>query len=276
MHESLKAVCVLVFIVASCVAAVAIFHDMPDATVWATRIIASALALLSLASVLLLLYRRDRAPDFLRQTCGGYFDRGGFCFAIVLVTMDHRCYLRLFFQNRYERPCRGRVALQPASGFLRRPNFQGITIDVECPAGGFGMSELPLPIPKKFQGKRQTFEVGASVEYPDGKGRMLRFAPGAVLRSNANFGNPFHAALTIAGALAGSFVISRPATVAIEFPTNVAEEMAEQEVGQSCILWQLGDGQELSPRAMTSIEQPDAIGPPPDPNNPYSPPQREY
>jgi hypothetical protein len=250
---------------------VAIFSwsdNKPDAGVWTMRIISAAALIGGVAGGLFLLFRRDRAPDFLQQTCGGYFDRGGFCFAIVPTIVDNRCYLRVYFQNRFERPCRGRVALKPRSGFFSRPDIQGLTFDIECPAAGFGFYALPFPIPRQYQGTRQKFEVGASVEYPAGKGRMLRFRAAMVLRSNASFGNPFHTTLTVMGALAGSLVISRPATITWTLPSNVKEDVLENDIGHSCLLWQLGDGPEVSPRPLTTIEYTTA---PPDPNNPYAP-----
>ena len=65
----------------------------------------------------------------------------------------------------------------------------------------------------------------ASVRYPDGKGQRLRFFDGVFLRSDTNFGNSFGTALAIAGAATGSIALTQPATVAIELPGGVAQDI---------------------------------------------------
>ena len=134
--------------------------------------------------------------------------------------------MEVYFQNQYDKPCIGRIALRPARGFfLARANIETITYEIECAPASFGFARVAMPIPEKLQGKRQSFEAGASVHYPDGKGQQLRFFDGVYLRANTNFGNAFATALTVAGAATGMIVLTSPATANVDLPARVAEEI---------------------------------------------------
>lgn len=240
MQEFLKGVCVLVIFVGAIVAAIAWFVDRPDQLTRALRVGCPAAAVGGCVAFLLVHFRRDKVPDYLHQHLGGYFDRGGFCFAFTASVEDGVCWLDAFFQNRYDRPCVGRIALRPARGLFGRRDIEAITYEVRCDPGAFGVARVPLPIPATQQGKRQKFEVGASVQYPEGKGQMLRFRDGAVIRTNSNFGNTFGTALTVAGALGGVLVISRPESVTIDLPICVAEDVPGSLKAETKTLWKLG------------------------------------
>ena len=67
-----------------------------------------ALAVGSLGILLWSLTRKHKFPDFLRKTCGGYFERDGFCFAILPAATKGEGRLDVYFQNRFENPCRAR------------------------------------------------------------------------------------------------------------------------------------------------------------------------
>ena len=242
MHEFLKVTCVVAIMIGAVTAAF-VWSDKPSNGVWTMRIISTAMALAGLVGFIVLHFRRDRVPDFLGKSGRGYFDRGGLCFVIEPIIQDGCCQIRVLFQNRYERRCRAEIALRPAEvfGFFASEDILKIKVDVDCPAAGFGVATLPLPIPLKLQGTRQTFQVGATVEYPDGRGRTLRYGSNDItVRSNADFSNPFHGKLAIAAALGGSILIGRPPLIAFVLPNNVAEHLPS--AGASCqVLWQLGD-----------------------------------
>ena len=59
------------------------------------------LAIGSLAILSVLIDAKDKVPDLLRQTCGTYFERDGFCFAIVPAASEGQGRLDVYFQNRY-------------------------------------------------------------------------------------------------------------------------------------------------------------------------------
>jgi hypothetical protein len=92
-----------------------------------------------------------------------------------------------------------------------------------------------------MQGKKQSFEVGASVTYPSGKGHRVRFGDGLVIRANSNFGNAFGTALTVAGAMTGQIVLSQPATVTLVLPTGVAEQVHHCSPQDVQTIWRAGD-----------------------------------
>jgi len=240
--ESTKAVLALVFIVATMAAAVAWFHDQPDPTVWGFRFGAAAVSLAALGFLLKLNFRRDRENDYLRQVNGNYFNRGGFCFSFVPRVADGVCWFDAYFQNQYDRPCRGRIALRPGRGFfLTRAAIETVVWEVECGPAAFGVARVPVPVGPERQGKKQPFEVGASVEYPEGHGSRVRFHDGLFLRKNADFGDAFTTSLAVAGLVAGGVVMSKPATWTLTLPTGVAEAVPPFARPEVVTFWKLGD-----------------------------------
>ena len=242
MGESTKAICALVLSVGAIAAAIAWIADRPDAATWSIRIGAPTLALMAIALILKLHFRADLAYDYLRDHAGTYFNRDGFCFAIVATAVDGIAYMDAYFQNQRDKPCVGRIALRPARGFfMGRAKIETITYEIECAPAAFGFARMAIPIPEKLQGKRQSFEVGASVDYPEGKGQRLRFHDGVFLRANTKFGGSFGTALTVAGAATGSIVLSKPATATVDLPVGVTEDIPDNLIPEIKTLWQLGD-----------------------------------
>lgn len=242
MRESLKAILAVVLIAASIACAVTFVDDRPNATTWAWRGGSLLCAALSIGLLVFMSLRRDEVPDFLQQRCGTFFNCSGFCFSILVSAVDRRAVLHIYFQNQFENPVLASVALRPARGFfLGRPKMETIIVDVDCPAAGFGVANLPIPVPAKLRGQPQNFEVGASVKYPNGKGRRLRFQDGVFLRANAQFQNRLATTLTIAGAFAGQIVLSSPVSVTLQLPVQVSVEIPEDVDPEIRILWKLGD-----------------------------------
>jgi len=241
VREFLKVMCVLVIGAGAIAAGVAWMDDRPSQLTWMFRLGSPVVALVGLVGFLLIHFRRDKVPDYLYQFCGGFFDRGGFCFTFGARSEDGICFVDAYFQNRHERPCIGRLALRPARGFFGHRPIEAITYEIHCGSAAFGVARMPVPIAAAMQGKRQTFEVGASVDYPQGKGRALRFRDGIVIRANSNFGNAFGTALTVVGALGGTLVLSKPATLSIDLPVGVAEDTPEDLKPEIQTLWKIGD-----------------------------------
>lgn len=242
LGESTKAVLSLVLIGALVVSAIAWSNDRPDNTAWMLRFASPFVGLCALGAILKLHFRRDAAPDYLHELAGSYFNRDGFCFAITSDATNGVAYLVAYFQNQYEQSCVGKIALRPERGlFSGKAAIEAITIDVQCPAAGFGVLRLPLPVPSDAQGQHVRFEVGACVEYPRGKGRRLRFADGVFLRANSNFGDGFSSAVVLAGAVTGSVVLATPARMTIMLPQHVAESVPLGIPTESRTLWKLSD-----------------------------------
>jgi hypothetical protein len=242
MSESIKASFGAVVAIAS-IAAIAAWMMPADHEVkWGIRIGAPILAVVALVPILILQYRPDKVPDYLQERVAKYFNRDGFCFSFIATPLGGVAHLDAYFQNQYERPCIGRIGLRPAWGiFQKAANIEAVTYEIECGPGAFGFARVAIPVPAELQGKIVTFEVGASVNYPKGKGKRLRFSDGLFLRANANFGNNFATALTIAGAAAGAIVWTTPAKTRVLLPRGVAQEIAEDVSTETRTLWRLGD-----------------------------------
>ena len=242
LRESVKSVLALVVVIGFVVGLISWSADRPDGETWAYRVAGPAVAAAALAALLAVHFKRDRAPDLLRGVAGQYFDRAGFCFALSTDVREGRFVLQVHFQNQFERPCLGRVALRPAVGFfLGRAKIESVGCDVECGPGAFGVATLPLAVAAAAQGTRQKFEVGAAVEYPAGRGRRLRFGEGVPLSHNSRFSGPFNTALTLAGAAAGMIVLSHPASAMLDLPAGVEEELDAPPAPRVETLWRLGD-----------------------------------
>jgi hypothetical protein len=241
MREFVKGACVLVILASLLTLALAWVDDRPNQTTHFLRFAPILLALIAFVVFLRLHYQRDLAPDYLTQYCGTFFDRGGLCFAPILSDMDGVCVLCTYFQNRFDRPCTGRIALRPAKGFLGRPNMDVIAFEVACDGGAFGVHRMAVGVPTAIQGRKVKFEVGASVDFPQGRGSMLRFRDGIVLRSDAVFRDQFTRSVTIAGALGGAIVISRPAGIEVQVPMNVPASIPGDIEAHVSILWRPGD-----------------------------------
>lgn len=187
-------------------------------------------------------YQRDKAPDFLSAYTKKYFDRDGFCFFLRAVEKEGDCVLQVLYQNRYSEPSRARIAIRPARELFMRSKIEAVGIDIECEPAAFGVAEVAMPVPEKYQGKAQRFEVGASVTYPNGKGEMLRYRDGIVIRGDATFNNAFGAALSAAALAGGSIVLSSPASVNFTLPAGVSSDLNDRHmVARLETLWRLGD-----------------------------------
>jgi hypothetical protein len=244
MRESLRAVCMLFVIVGVIGSIVVWIMDRPDQMVWFFRVATPIGVVAAIVAIKLLNQppQADEAPDYLSGVVTSFFDRGGFCFGFGLSVVKGVCVVTAFYQNQYEGPCRGRIALRPTKGFfLTRPKFAEIRFEVECEPAAFGLARLAVPLPAKLQGKKQAFEVGASADYPEGRGRRLRFREGLLLRANSNFGNTFGTVLAVAGAAGGMIVLNNPATVTFPMPVGVAEDIPFETEPEVKTLWKLGD-----------------------------------
>lgn len=243
MREFIKVLCVVVLMVGLPGAAVAWSGDAPDLATWIWRVAAPIATFFALTIFLMIHFRPDAAKDFLGEKVGSrFFNRDGFCFALAVTERDGYAHLVVDFQNQFERACVGRVALRPARGFwMTRAQMDWIMLEIACPPAGFGVAMLPIAIPLELQGSRQSFDVGASAIYPEGKGKQLRFRDGIVIRSSAQFQNPMGDGLFIAGMATGQLVLSEPAKVTLDLPSGVETELPKALPLDLKVLWRLGD-----------------------------------
>lgn len=246
MRELIKVFCVVVLLFGAPAAAVAWVDDdldWPRPVFYFFRYASPVLCVLAVSTFLKIHFRADEVPDYLGPRVGSYFNRDGFCFGILPAVVDGICVFEVYFQNQHENRCIGRIALRPARGFfLGRVKMDSIIVEIDCKPAAFGVARIAVALPATLQGSRQAFEVGASAEYPDGKGRRLRFGDGITLRANSTFGNAFATGLMVAGALTGQIVYASPATTTIDLPKGVAENVSDGARPVTLdTLWKLGD-----------------------------------
>jgi hypothetical protein len=221
-----------------------VFAWMSDTISWAARLGFPAMVAASLGLLVWSLLRKEKLPDFLRQGSKGVFERDGFCFALVTRSAQGLCYIDVYFQSRYDKPSRAAVVLQPSKGFfLNRPGLASMSIQVDCPAGGYGVTSIPWAVAKKYQGKKQALDVAASVTYPEGRGKLIRYRGGVQVGPAGS--DPMRVIMTVAGAMGGMIVLSRKARGTITLPGDVAETVDDALPITTEILWKLGDPQEL-------------------------------
>ena len=259
MSESVQAVLALLMIIGM-IGSVLVF--MNDRINWPAFGGMLALMLGSLGLLVWSLFRRDKAPDFLKKVPGKLLERDSLCFKVLANSVKGRCYLDLHFQGRYDRPCRAIVVLQPSKGFfLTRPGLASMTVDIDCPAGGYGVTSVPWPVAKKYQGKFQSLDVGADVEYPEGRGKMIRYRGGAQLRTmGADHFKAVMAAAAILNVSAGlgiAVVLRNPVRVKLKLPLDVEETVDDDLPILTKVMWKLGDPPNPSLLRKSLVTEPD-------------------
>jgi hypothetical protein len=221
MSESVQAVLALLMIVGAIGCGLVFVSDRVN---WAAFAGMLTLAIGNLGLLLWSLFRHDRAADFLREVEGPLFERDGFCFKPRATAVKGRCYLDLHFQSRYDRPSKAVVVLQPSRGFLLvRPDLASMTVEIDCPAGGCGITSFPWPVPRTFQGQVLSLDLGADVIYPEGRGNMIRYHGG--IQVPARGVNRWRYILTFAAAVGGMIVLPETVSVKLKLPVDVAESI---------------------------------------------------
>jgi hypothetical protein len=240
MREFIKVMSVVIFSVFALVSIFPWLNDRPTNTTWIYRIVLPAVCVISAVVFLRIHFRRDLAPDLLGGFISRYFDQNGLCFFSYFKNENGVCVQTVLFQNRHENECNATIAIRDKNTSQQWAYQKRFSI--QCPGGAFGRASLKVGVPVEQQGKIHVFEVGATVHYPKGKGRMLRFCDGMVVRYNSEFYNTFGIMLTVFGALVGHIVWSSPAIFSTTLPSDVAETAQEDAQPEIEILWTLEHG----------------------------------
>ena len=161
--------------------------------------------------------REDKAPDILGQQVDAYFERLGFCFAIVPTVTEDRCVVQIFFQNRYANSCTARVLLRHCTFLPKRQQHKlsSIAVQIDCSGGECGVMQVPWGISQDYQGTAQILDVGADVTYPNRRGRLLRFREGLEV-GDTNL------------RMFGFLGIRKPARCKLDLPIGVRESVPEE------------------------------------------------
>jgi hypothetical protein len=178
--------------------------------------------------------RREIAPDYLDRCKGPVFERDGFCFTVSLDAEDRVATFTIMYQNRYDGPSASYIALRPAGGSVAT-----ISPRIECGPAGFGVAKFPVAIPAPHQGKTVTMEIGASAEYPLGKGREVRFRTGRAVRQDSQFRTQPLKNRALPGKSAKRILMQMATTTRLALPSNVAEYVPDDATGHAEELWSL-------------------------------------
>lgn len=241
MSESAKAVLALVVVIGVILGALAWL----DGWAWWARAACPMIALGAIGILVWAQTRKDKAPDFLAQkfmapdfsgrsrVC--YFERDGFCFAFEPVASESQFRLDVYFQNRFERHCRAQVLVEPSEQFfLNRRPIAPLAVEIECEGGAYGVAKVPFGVPARFQGMEQLFDVSAHVDYPSGRGAMIRFRDGFRVFT---FKRDVWSILQLLGALIFVVLLKKPAKLELNLPQGVAETIPENSPIWVKTLW---------------------------------------
>lgn len=237
MSESNKALLQFGIIGCAFFAFFAWFWQPANFIVWSFRIIFPAVIIWFIYLLINYYRAKDLAPDLLAQNFGLYFERDGFCFSLCPSVENGVMIVKVGFQNRYAKPSEAHIELKLFSGLLEKDALGQKAIDVKCPPGGYGVIKWACGVPLKYQGKKARIETGATINYSEGRGEMVRF------RDGTHVGGPkLTSSLTPLKVLLGLFIgyISHPAYSRFTLPINVREVLPnELEKTDLSVLWQL-------------------------------------
>lgn len=239
MREFLKVMCVVVLAIAAIVAAIAWFADKPDGMTWLFRIVSPIIAVVALVMFVRMDRQRDKVPDYLSRRTKKFFERNGLCFDVEpQFKEDGSFWFFIHYQNRYENPCKVYICLDPSSGKF---GVEPVMAHFICEAAGFGVAAVPARFNRSAPGQTCRFNVGATVQYPKGKGKMLRFRDGDVLRMDANFKDAGFRIAQILLLFTGTIAWKSHATVTCQLPHHLKPGLPIEQKTHSKTLWKLGD-----------------------------------
>ncbi len=183
---------------------------------WTIRISTVIAGPLSLLILFVLTLKPDPVPDFFADVSLPHFGRDGVLFAFEVIAKEHVCWLTVHYQNRFANRAVLTVAVQPSRDFLMsRNDIPSMVAELPCGPAAYGTLDIPLPIPQQYQGKKQSFDVAASIRYPKRTGALLRNSVGAPIASAdlPGFGS---LVLTVAHLV----ILGRP-QLSFKFPTRI-------------------------------------------------------
>ncbi len=209
---------------------------------WGLRVASLLLGVWGLLLVVIRAWRSDAAPDLLRRVAGRHFGRGGVLWAFDLDRREDVCRLLIYYQNRYRRPARATVVVQPSADLpLARAAIDPVVVQIPCGPAAYGVVRVPLAVQEEYQGTKLVFEVAASVDYPHGTGRLLRHRVGDEL-SPANIPGKLESVsqaqrVPVTGGLPLSQV--RPSRVRLAVPRQVTGDHTRLPPLEHDELWHL-------------------------------------
>ncbi|MCK9463723.1 MAG: hypothetical protein M0R80_29235 [Proteobacteria bacterium] len=239
MSELRKALLVIIFI-AGLIAALLLLYfadEKHDSLLWVLAISSGLLSIGAFSWLLVGLLRREeeKLPDFLGEKFLNWFDQDGLSFTVRADEVDGVFCLHVWFQSRRDRRCRAVVALRPGR---RNKGFGNPKIEFEAPPAAFGCASLPIAVGSEFQGRDIALNIGASVSWPDGNGKLVRFQEGMEVGSAPGIDRRDR--MFMAGAaMSGGFGFVIPATITLSVPEGVASTISPEPSTTLEISWEL-------------------------------------
>lgn len=242
LQESVKMFCLGLLVLTSFIAVFVWTDFNPDALSKQLRVFTVVSLIFSISGIVWSFVRIDKVPDYLAKIGTPYFDCSGFCFLIDIVSIDDKPKLIVIFQNRHDTECHTQVAIRSKHSLISPPaSIRSTKIKVYCPPAGFGIEVFPITIQEFPKIQYLDIEVGASVEYPNGAGRTLRFREGVAIRFDSDFRNGLAVGATVVGAIGGKYLKLCPPSIKIEIQREQTKEASLSLLNERGILWQLGD-----------------------------------
>jgi hypothetical protein len=209
---------------------------MDEPWVWKARLASSLM--IAVPGILLIRekYRKDLVPDYLGRQMGEYFERNGFCFAVRLKS-EKVCELEVYFQNQYAMACQVMVSLEPTMDGLDLSGLETLKLSIACAPGAYGKVSQEMLIPAQLKGTVVQWDVTASVEYPNGRGKLLRYHNGLRVGNRPATGTYL---LTLASLFAGHIYQEKPARISLQFP-EYSNASGNPVPPRFRTFWQVGD-----------------------------------
>lgn len=227
---------------------------------WSVRFGTLIVGGLSLSTLLYFAAKPDPVPDFIWRLRETPFGRGGVVFVFRLVEKEGACWLAIHYQNRFAMRAVAKVVVQPSQNFnMTRNEISAVFADIACGPAAYGIVEVPLGIPRQYQGKKQLFDVGASIDYPDGQGALLRRSVGAPISSveTPGLGNLLSSAVKVALSGSPPSSLGIPTRVKLQLPTGIrdtVEGLPEFEHREEWTLPDVSDAVQPSAAKPTTVD----------------------
>ena len=238
MRESLQAIIAFLMIVLAMVAGAVWFSDKAQSgqILWILRVVCPVLAIALLVILIQMRQKRDLAPDYLSMNFGACFEQNGLLFHIATeLKEDDSFWLLVYFQNKHENTCGVNISLHPQPPARLRP----ITANFTSGAAAFGVAKVPI-LDASARGQRCTWEISATVHYPHGKRKQLRFKCGKSVPTNLDMkkgrSRRFGPFLVL-----GLFRWKPVRTTTFQIPQRIDPNAARDAITHTTTLWKLGD-----------------------------------
>jgi hypothetical protein len=169
---------------------------------------------------------QEGLSDFLGERFKTYFEQEGLCVRPAIEVDGGMGVMRVYYQNRYDRPCVGRFEMVVNATFTKRRKLKPVYLEFNVAGGEFGVMHVPYGILQALGGKKANYALGMKVKYPKGKGNILRVQRGSRMGKSARDYSWVLALLLLPywGIL---LLLSRSANVTLTLPSGVMETVPE-------------------------------------------------